>query len=105
MKSDNYAEAKAILAAMISAGADAFPETTTLISPLGGATQLNNRGFDSAFSAGLQAEGKCNPSIFWSGSTKTRSTSAFPRAPRSTSMSRKRSIWAKPACKPVRCES
>jgi hypothetical protein len=30
VKSDNYAEAKAILAAMISAGAGAFPETTTL---------------------------------------------------------------------------
>ena len=58
VKSDNYAEAKAILAAMISAGAGAFPETTTLISPLGGATQLNNGGIDSAFSAGLQAGGQ-----------------------------------------------
>jgi hypothetical protein len=58
MKSDKYAEAKAILAAMISAGAGAFPETTTLISPLGGATQLNNGGIDSAFSAGLQAGGQ-----------------------------------------------
>ena len=58
VKSDKYAEAKAILAAMISAGADAFPETTTLISPLGGATQLNNGGIDSAFSAGLQAGGQ-----------------------------------------------
>src|SRR3546814_9149450 len=46
------------LAAMISAGAGAFPETTTLISPLGGATQLNNGGIDSAFSAGLQAGGQ-----------------------------------------------
>ena len=58
VKSDKYAEAKAILAAMISAGAGAFPETTTLISPLGGATQLNNGGIDSAFSAGLQAGGQ-----------------------------------------------
>ena len=58
MKSDKYAEAKAILAAMISAGAGAFPETTKLISPLGGATQLNNGGIDSAFSAGLQAGGQ-----------------------------------------------
>jgi hypothetical protein len=58
MKSDKYAEAKAILAAMISAGAGAFPETTTLISPLGGATQLNSGGIDSAFSAGLQAGGQ-----------------------------------------------
>jgi len=58
VKSDKYAEAKAILAAMISAGAGAFPETTTLISPLGGATQLNNGGFESAFSAGLQAGGQ-----------------------------------------------
>ena len=58
VKSDKYAEAKAILAAMISAGAGAFPETTTLISPLGGATQLNNGGVESAFSAGLQAGGQ-----------------------------------------------
>jgi hypothetical protein len=58
VKSDKYAEAKAILASMISAGAGAFPETTTLISPLGGAPQLNNGGFDSAFSAGLQAGGQ-----------------------------------------------
>ena len=65
MKSDKYAEAKAILAAMISAGAGAFSETTTLISPLGG-------------------------------STRTLFTSAFLRAPRSTSTSRKRSIWPKP---------
>ena len=58
VKSDKYAEAKAILAAIISAGAGAFSETTTLISPLGGATQLNNGGIDSAFSAGLQAGGQ-----------------------------------------------
>jgi Bacterial conjugation TrbI-like protein len=58
VKSDKYAEAKAILAAMISAGAGAFPESTTLISPLGGATQLNNCGIESAFSAGLQAGGQ-----------------------------------------------
>ena len=58
VKSDKYAEGKAILAAIISAGAGAFPETTTLISPLGGATQLNTGGIDSAFSAGLQAGGQ-----------------------------------------------
>jgi Bacterial conjugation TrbI-like protein len=58
VKSDKYAEAKAILAAIISAGAGAFPESTTLISPLGGATQLNNGGINSAFSAGLQAGGQ-----------------------------------------------
>jgi hypothetical protein len=58
VKSDKYVEAKAILAAIISAGAGAFPKTTTLISPLGGATQLNNGGIDSAFSAGLQAGGQ-----------------------------------------------
>jgi hypothetical protein len=58
LSSDKYAEAKAILAAMISAGAGAFQETATLISPLGGATQLNNGGIESAFSAGLQAGGQ-----------------------------------------------
>ena len=58
VKSDKYAEAKAMLAAMISAGAGAFPETTTLVSPLGGATRLNNGGIDAAFSAGLQAGGQ-----------------------------------------------
>jgi hypothetical protein len=58
VKSDKYAEAKAILASMISAGAGAFSETTTLMSPLGGATQFNNGGIDSAFSAGLQAGGQ-----------------------------------------------
>ena len=58
VKSDKYAEAKAILAAMISAGAGAFPQTTTLLSPLGGATQINSGGIESAFSAGLQAGGQ-----------------------------------------------
>ena len=54
--SDKYAEAKAILAAMLSAGAGAFPETTNLISPLtGGATQIQNGGFTDAFSAGISA--------------------------------------------------
>jgi Bacterial conjugation TrbI-like protein len=57
--SDKYAEAKAILAAMISAGAGAFPETTNLISPLtGGATQIQNGGYTSAISAGIQAGGQ-----------------------------------------------
>lgn len=57
--SDKYAEAKAILAAMISSGAGAFPETTNLISPLtGGATQIQNGGYTSAISAGIQAGGQ-----------------------------------------------
>jgi len=43
---------------MISAGAGAFPETTNLLSPLGSATQLNNGGMESAFSAGVQAGGQ-----------------------------------------------
>ncbi len=56
---DKYAEAKAILAAMISAGAGAFPQTTNLISPLtGGATQIQNGGFTDAISAGIQAGGQ-----------------------------------------------
>jgi hypothetical protein len=58
VKSDKYAEAKAILASMISAGAGAFPQTTTLLSPLGGATQINSGGMENAFSAGLQAGGQ-----------------------------------------------
>ncbi len=57
--SDKYAEAKAMLAAMISAGAGAFPETTNLISPLtGGVTQIQNGGFTDAISAGIQAGGQ-----------------------------------------------
>jgi hypothetical protein len=57
--SDKYAEAKAVLAAMISAGAGAFPQTTNLISPLtGGATQIQNGGFTDAISAGIQAGGQ-----------------------------------------------
>jgi len=57
--SDKYAEAKSILAAMISSGAGAFPETTNLISPLtGGATQIQNGGWTSAISAGIQAGGQ-----------------------------------------------
>jgi Bacterial conjugation TrbI-like protein len=58
VKSDKYAEAKAILASMISAGAGAFPQTTTLLSPLGGATQINSGGIENAFSAGLQTGGQ-----------------------------------------------
>jgi hypothetical protein len=58
VKSDKYAEAKAILAAMISTGAGAFPQATTLLSPLGGATQITSGGIESAFSAGLQAGGQ-----------------------------------------------
>jgi hypothetical protein len=52
VKSDKYAEAKAILSSMISAGASAFPQTTTLLSPLGGATQINGGGIENAFSRG-----------------------------------------------------
>jgi hypothetical protein len=56
---DKYAEAKAMLAAMISSGAGAFPETTNLISPLtGGATQIQNGGWTNAISAGIQAGGQ-----------------------------------------------
>src|SRR4029077_15259581 len=58
VRSDKYAEAKAILAAMISAGAGGFPEMANLLSPFGGATQLKRGGIDSAFSAGLQAGGE-----------------------------------------------
>lgn len=56
---DKYAEAKAMLAAMISSGAGALPETTNLISPLtGGATQIQNGGWTNAISAGIQAGGQ-----------------------------------------------
>ena len=58
VKSDKYTEAKAILSSMISAGAGAFPQTTTLLSPLGGATQINSGKIENAFSAGLQAGGE-----------------------------------------------
>lgn len=58
VKSDKYAEAKAILAAMISAGAGAFPETANFLSPFGGATKLSSGGMESAFAAGLQAGGE-----------------------------------------------
>lgn len=57
--SDKFAEAKAVLAAMVSAGAGAFPQTTNLISPLtGGATQIQNGGYTDAISAGIQAGGQ-----------------------------------------------
>lgn len=56
VKSDQFAEAKAVLAAIISAGAGAFPATTNLISPLtGSSTQLSSGGFTDAFSAGISA--------------------------------------------------
>jgi hypothetical protein len=48
-----------MLAAMISAAAGAFPETTNLISPLTGTTtQIQNGGFQDAFAAGIQAGGQ-----------------------------------------------
>ena len=53
-------------------------------------------GSTAPFPPGCRPEAKCTPSVFWSGSTRTRSTSAFPRAPRFTSTSRRRWIWAKP---------
>ncbi|MFZ4388003.1 MAG: TrbI/VirB10 family protein [Chthoniobacterales bacterium] len=57
--SDKYAEAKAILAAMISSGAGAFPSVVNLVSPLtGGVTQVQSGGFTDALSAGMQAGGK-----------------------------------------------
>ena len=57
--SDKYAEAKAILASVISSGAGAFPETTNLISPLtGGATQIQGGGWTDAISAGIRAGGE-----------------------------------------------
>lgn len=56
---DKYAEAKAILAAMISAGAGAFPSMTNIISPLtGGITQVQQGGYQDAVAAGIQAGGK-----------------------------------------------
>lgn len=55
VQADKYAEAKAILAAMLSGGAGAFAKTTHLISPWGGSTQLHNGGFQDAFSAGVQS--------------------------------------------------
>ena len=64
VKSDKYAEAKAILASMISA-AGAFPQTTTLLSPLGGATQINSGGIESAF-PGSRPEDRSTPSVSWS---------------------------------------
>ena len=57
--SDKYAEAKSILAAMVSAGAGAFPQTTNIISPLtGGVTQVTDGGLSDALSAGIQAGGQ-----------------------------------------------
>ena len=58
MKSDKYAEDQVILGPDDFRGSGRVLETTTLISPLGGATQLNNGGIDSASSAGLQAGGQ-----------------------------------------------
>lgn len=56
VKSDKLAEAKAILASMISAGAGAFPQTTNLISPLTGeTTQIQKGGFQDTFAAEVQA--------------------------------------------------
>lgn len=56
---DKYAEAKAILAAMISAGAGAFPAMTNIISPLtGGVTQVQQGGYQDAIAAGIQAGGQ-----------------------------------------------
>jgi len=57
--SDKYAEAKAILASVISAGAGAFPSMTNIISPLtGGVTQVQNGGYQDAIAAGIQAGGQ-----------------------------------------------
>jgi len=56
---DKYAEAKAILASMISAGAGAFPQMTNIISPLtGGVTQVQGGGYQDAIAAGIQAGGQ-----------------------------------------------
>lgn len=56
---DKYAEAKAILAAIISAGAGAFPSMTNIISPLtGGVTQVQQGGYQDAIAAGIQAGGQ-----------------------------------------------
>lgn len=56
---DKYAEAKAVLAAMISAGAGAFPSMTNIISPLtGGVTQIQGGGYQDAIAAGIQAGGQ-----------------------------------------------
>jgi len=57
--SDKYAEAKAVLAAMISSGAGAFPQMTNIISPLtGGVTQVQGGGYQDAIAAGIQAGGQ-----------------------------------------------
>jgi hypothetical protein len=59
VQADKFGEAKAMLAAMISAAAGAFPQTTNLISPLTGTTtQIQNGGFQDAFATGIQAGGQ-----------------------------------------------
>lgn len=56
---DKFAEAKGVLAAMISAGAGAFPQMTNIISPLtGGVTQVQGGGYQDAIAAGIQAGGQ-----------------------------------------------
>jgi hypothetical protein len=59
VKADRFAEAKAMLATMISGAANAFPETINQISPLTGAnTQTRNGGYQDAFASGLSAGAK-----------------------------------------------
>ena len=87
VKSDKYAEAKAILASMISAGAGAFPQTTTLPSPLGGATQINSGGMRTPSPPGSRQAANSTRSVSWNSSTRTRTTSEFPPAPPFTSTS------------------
>jgi hypothetical protein len=59
VKADRFAEAKAMLATMISGAADAFPETINQIAPLTGTnTQTRNGGYTDAFAAGLSSGAK-----------------------------------------------
>ena len=98
VKSDKYAEAEAILAAMISAGAGAFPETTTLISPLaaqrmGQEWRVRERLFRGPASRRAEISSKrllerLDKDPFY--------VRVPPAAGFSTSTSRKRSIWARP---------
>ncbi len=85
VKSDKYAEAKAILASMISAGRAHFLKRQPFSRRSAARRKIDGRG-SHAFSAG-QGEDNSTRSVSWSSSIRIPSTSEFPPAPPFTSTS------------------
>ena len=82
VKTDKFGEAKAMLAAMISAAAGAFPQTTNLISPLTGTTtQIQTRRLSGRL---RRRDSSRRPALFQAAPRSARQEPFYVRVPAGT---------------------